>query len=440
MPDSEYGLLGDMRQPPRASVDDYRRAGGYVALQRAVTGLTRGQVIAEVRTAGLRGRGGAGVLTAEKLALVAQAPDEQKYVVCNAYDADMRSLISGTLLARDPHRVIEGLALAGFACGASEGYIFMRGSREEGASAIQAALREALDQHILGRGIFGSHFDFSITVVGVDLGFMAGEETTMLEIIKGRRAMPQQRPPYPTQYGLYDRPTAIHNVETLANLSGIVARGGDAFRRIGAPTNPGTKLFTVYGPGARDADGRLIEVPTGTPLTQALAQAGLQVSPTTARGIVVGGMEGGVLPMTQLNVALDFESLEEAGAIVGSSVIEVLPANTCMVSWAADRSRVLSKESCGKCVPCRVGVKRITGTLEGIISDIGASGDLDLLQEFAHYVPDGSLCGFGVHAVHPVVTAMRYFADDFKAHLEGSCPTGTCLPVRAHRYVTKHVL
>jgi NADH:ubiquinone oxidoreductase subunit F (NADH-binding) len=440
VPDTDHRLLGDMQQPPRTSVDDYRRAGGYVALQRAVTGLTRGQVLTEVRTAGLRGRGGAGVLTAEKLSLVAQAPDEQKYVVCNAYDADPRSLISRTLLARDPHLVIEGLALAGFACGATEGYIFTRGAHEDSVSTIQTALRDALDQHILGRGIFGSRFDFTITVVGVDLGFMAGEETTMLEIIKGRRAMPQQRPPYPTQYGLYDRPTAIQNVETLANLPGIVARGGDAFRRIGAASDPGTKLFTVYGPGAGDGAGRLIEVPTGTPIAQALAQAGVQATPTSARGVVVGGLEGGVLPLDQVNTALDFEPLEEAGTIVGSSVIEVLPANTCMVAWAADRSRILAKESCGKCVPCRVGVKRITGTLEGIISDIGVGGDLDLLQEFSRYVPDGSLCGFGVHAVHPVVTAMRYFADDFKAHLEGSCPTGTCLPVRAHRYVTKHVL
>jgi NADH:ubiquinone oxidoreductase subunit F (NADH-binding) len=440
VPDRDNRLLGDMEQPPRTSVDAYRRAGGYVALQRAAGGMTPAQVIGEVRAAGLRGRGGAGVLTAEKLALVQQSADEPKYVICNAYDADPRSLIARTLLVRDPHRVIEGLALAGFAVGASEGFLFTRGAHKDSIGAIQSALREALDQRILGRGVLGSRFEFTITLVGVDLGFMAGEETTMMEIIKGRRAMPQQRPPYPTQYGLYDKPTAIQNIETLANLPTIVSRGGEAYRRVGVAADPGTKLYTVYGPQAADGDGRLIEVPTGTTIAQALSEAGIQPTAQTARGVVVGGMEGGVLPLSMLNTALASEPLEEAGTIVGSSIIEVLPADTCMVNWATGRMDALSRESCGKCVPCRVGVKRMAGTLEGIISDLGASGDLELLREFAQYVPDGSLCGFGIHAVHPVVTAMKYYAEDFQAHLEGRCPTGTCLPVRVHRFATKHVL
>jgi NADH-quinone oxidoreductase subunit F len=438
VPETPNRLLGDSQQPPRLTVEDYRRAGGYVALRRALGGLAPARVVDEVRAAGLRGRGGAGVLTAEKLALVAEAGDAPKYVVANAYDADVRSLISATLLARDPHRVIEGLALAAYAVGAHEGFLFMRGARREAAAAAQAALHDALDQRILGRDIFGSRFDLTITAVGVDLGFMAGEETTMLEIIKGRRAMPQQRPPYPTQYGLYDKPTAILNAETLANLPDIVARGGEAFRAAGAPGDPGTKLFTVLGPG--DAEGRLVEVPLGASVAQALARAGVEATPQAARGVVVGGLEGGVLPLALLDTALGFDTLEPTGAIVGSAILEVLPADTCMVAWAAARSDALARESCGKCVPCRVGVKRIAGTLEGLISDIGAAGDLDLLQEFAHYVPDGSLCGFGVNAVNPAATAMRYFADDFKAHLEGRCPTGTCVPVRARRYVTKHVL
>jgi NADH:ubiquinone oxidoreductase subunit F (NADH-binding) len=440
VPESENRLLGDPKEPARVQVDAYRGRGGYSALQRAVSGMTPAQVIGEVREAGLRGRGGAGVLTAEKLTLVQQAQDDVKYVICNAYDADARSAISHTLLARDPHRVIEGMALAGFAVGAGGGYLFMRAARQDSVAAVHEALAGAQDQHVLGRGVLGSPFAFTITVVGVDLGFMAGEETTMMEIIKGKRAMPQQRPPYPTQYGLYDRPTAILNVETVANLPDIVARGGRAFRGIGAEGNPGTKLFTVYGPGASDDEGRLIEVSTGTTIAQALRKAGVDAEPAKARGVVVGGLEGGVLPLNLLNTPLDFEPLEAVGTIVGSSIIEVLPADTCMVNWAAQRSDTLSRESCGKCVPCRVGVKRIAGTLEGIISDIGMKDDLALLDEFAHYVPDGSLCGFGVQAVNPVVTATRYFADDFQAHLEGRCPTGTCLPVRAHRFVTKHVL
>jgi NADH-quinone oxidoreductase subunit F len=439
VPDSEYRLLPDERDAPRTRLEDYRRAGGYVALQRAVTSMTRGQVLGEIRTSNLRGRGGGEVPTADKLAIVSQARDDTKYLVCNAYDADPRSLIARTLLSRDPHRVIEGMALAGYAIGATEGYLYMRGAPAEVGETVRAALGEAQDQHTIGRDLLGSRASFTVTLVGVDLGFMAGEETTMLEVIKGKRAMPQQRPPYPTQFGLNDRPTAILNVETVANLPGIVARGGETYRRTGAEGNPGTKLFTIHGAGLPEG-GTLVEVPQGAPLAQALAKAGAQVTASSARAVVVGGLEGGALPLAMLNTALDFNALDAVGTIVGSSVIEVLPAQICMVAWAASRMAALSRESCGKCIPCRVGVKRMAGTLEGITSDLGNDDDLKLLDEFAAYIADGSLCGFGVHAVHPMVTALRYFGEDFKAHLEGRCPSGTCLPVRAHRYVTKHVL
>jgi NADH-quinone oxidoreductase subunit F len=439
-PQYQYRLLPSPQELPRVSVEAYRQRGGYTALQRAVGSMTSAQVIGEVRDSGLRGRGGAGVLTAEKLALVARSAGDQRYVVCNAYDADARSAISRTLLARDPHRVIEGIALAAYAVGASEAYLFMRGASgaPEATAAAQQALRDAQDQHVLGASVLGSRTALTLTLVGVDLGFMAGEESTMLEIIKGQRAMPKQRPPYPTQHGLYDRPTAILNAETAANLPEIINRGGAAFKAIGAAGDPGTKLLTVIGPGAET--GVLVEVPTGTPLAGALRQAGINATPENARAVVMGGLEGGALPLSQLNTALEYDALDAAGAIMGSSILEVLPANTCMVNWAMERSVALSRESCGKCVPCRVGVKRIAGTLEGIVSDLGSKDDLTLLDEFSHYVPDGSLCGFGIHAVHPVVSAMKLFPDDFAAHLEGKCPTGTCLPVRAHRYATKHVL
>jgi NADH-quinone oxidoreductase subunit F len=439
-------LLSDAAQAPGASVSAYQGRGGYAALHRALGGeLTPAQVIGEVRASGLRGRGGAGVLTAEKLALVAQRADTTRYVVANAYDADERSAISRTLLTRDPHRVIEGILLAAYAVGAREAFLFMRATPPEAAATVQDALRQATDQGLVGETILGSDFSCAVTAVGVDLGFMAGEETVALEVLKGRRAMPQQRPPYPTQYGLYDEPTAVLNAETLANLPAIVARGGPAFARVGMAGDPGTKLFTVItqaaGNGAGAADqGTLVEVPIGVPIREALRLAGAQVSDSTTRAVVVGGLEGAALPLNLLDTPLAFDKLEAVGAIMGSGVLEVLPAATCMVDWAANRSARLSRESCGKCVPCRVGVKRIAGTLEGIKSDIGDAADLTLLEEFAHYVPDGSLCGFGVNAVNPIVSAMKYFAADFTAHLEGRCPTGVCLPVRAHRYVTKHVL
>ena len=314
----------------------------------------------------------------------------------------------------------------------------MRSTRTAAAQAAQAALAEALEQGVLGRGMLGSSFDFSLTVVGVERGFMGGEESSLIEILKGRPMKAQQRPPYPTEYGLYDKPTAVQNVETLANLPGILGKGTQAFRAAGTQTTPGTKLVTVIAPGA--TTGALIEIPFGATLAQVLRQAGLDVNESTARGVVVGGREGGVLPLAQLSTPFDFEALEAVGAIVGSSVIEVLGAATCMVHWAMEQSDYLAEASCGKCVPCRLGVKRIAGTLSGMVSGLGKQDDLALLDEFARYVPDGSLCGFGVNAVHPVVTAMQYFADDFAAHLDGRCPTNTCEPVRAHRFVTKHVL
>jgi NADH-quinone oxidoreductase subunit F len=431
-----YRLLGAPDEPALTTLDAYQRQGGYAALRQALATLSPEQILDEIRAAKLRGRGGAGVLTAEKLAIVARAPEVSRYLVCNAYDADPRSLIARTLLSRYPHAVIEGMALAAYAASATEGFLYVRGDRAV-AETVSGALREAADAGILGRNVFGSGFTFHITLAGTEMGFMGGEESTLLQILKGRPAKAQQRPPYPTQYGYDSQPTVVQNVETLVNLPVIVARGGETYRKAGTEMSPGTKLFTVIG---ADGEATLVEVPFGVPVSEALRAAGLAASEANARAVAIGGMEGGALPLSLLNTPLDFEPLEDAGAIVGSSVIEVVPQQTCMVHWAMERSNYLAVESCGKCIPCRVGVKRIAGTLEGIASNIGAQGDLALLEEFAHYVPDGSLCGFGVNAVHPLVTTVKYFADDYAAHLEGKCPTGACEPVRAHRYVTKHVL
>lgn len=437
MPETQSYLL-TTSGPALTTFDAYAQQGGFTGLRQALTTMTPTQVLGELRTAGLRGRGGAGVLTAEKLKLVAQASTDEKYLVCNAYDADLRSAVASSLLERNPFLVIEGIALAAYAIGATEAYLYVRSTRSAAAETIRQALNSAQERGALGRGIFGSQTDLNITLVGVDRGFMGGEESSLLEIIKGRPMKAQQRPPYPTEYGLQGQPTVVQNVETLANLPVIVARGGDAFRKQGTEGSPGTKLLTVIWAGS--PQGVVIEVPFGAKLRDVLAKAGAPVSDTNTRAVVVGGGEGGVLPLNLLDTPYDYEPLEEAGAIVGSSIIELLPANTCMVGWATERSNALAGESCGKCVPCRVGVKRIAGTLEGIISNLGSEDDLDVLNDFAQYVPDGSLCGFGINAVKPLTTAMKYFGDDFTAHLNGSCPTGVCEPARAHRYTTKHVL
>ncbi|MBF6590010.1 MAG: NADH-quinone oxidoreductase subunit F [Ktedonobacterales bacterium] len=439
MPEQQSQLLGAPGQS-LAALAAYQRQGGYTALRQALTNQNPDQVLGDVRAAGLRGRGGAGVLAAEKLALTARGESGARYLICNAYDADLRCRNAETLLERNPHLVIEGMILAGFAAGIHEAYLYLRGSRTAAVAAAQQALREAQERGLLGRGITDSTFDFTITAAGVERGFMGGEESSLIEILKGRPLKAQQRPPYPTDAGLFGQPTAVLNVETLANMPVIMARGGQAFRAIGTEATSGTKLLTVIGPSGTADDTRVIEVPFGVSVRQALRQARLEVNESTARAVVVGGKEGGALPLGQLDTPIDYETLEQAGAILGSGVLEVLPKETCMVHWAMDVSGYLAGETCGKCVPCRVGMKRVAGALEGLVSDLGTRDDLTLLEEFTRYIADGSLCGFGVNAINPLATAMRYFADDFTAHVEGRCPTGTCAPVRAHRYTTKHVL
>ena len=442
MPDfsKSYRVLRRLKDLDVRSLAAYRSVGGYQALESAVRKQTPERVIEQVLDAKLRGRGGAGRLTGEKWRITRRAEDNQKYVICNAYDADSRSYAVRSLLAQNPHQVIEGIVLAAYAVGASEAYLFTRSLFSEGIAAVQAALREAIDAHLVGRDILGSNFSCTINVLAVDIGFMGGEETVQIAVIKGRRGMPEQRPPFPAQYGLWDKPTAINSVETLANVPVILREGAATFARVGTALSGGTKIVTVYD--VPPASGpKVVEVPFGTPLRDILAHAGVDPRKDEVRAVVVGGAEGGALPISLLNTAYDFDPIEEAGAIVGSSIIELLPYNTCMVAWAMERSRYLTNESCGKCIPCRLGVKRITGILEGVVSDLGGNGDLDVLDEFGSYVSNGSLCGFGVYATTPLKSARRYWPDHFTMHIrELQCPTGTCVPVRSHRFVTKHVL
>jgi NADH:ubiquinone oxidoreductase subunit F (NADH-binding) len=438
--DSAYRLIRRPAEPDLRSLESYRGLGGYTALEKAIREQTPEQVIQQVLDAKLRGRGGAGRLTAEKWRIVRRQDDAIKYIICNAYDADSRSWAAHSLLERNPHQVIEGIVLGAYAVGASEAYLFARSLNIEGIASVQQALEQALDANLVGRDILGTDFSCTINVLAVDLGFMGGEETVQIAVIKGRRGMPEQRPPYPAQYGLWDKPTAINSIETLANVPLIVRDGAAVFANIGTATTAGTKVLTVYD-YVPDSEPKVVEVPFGATLREILSHAGYSRSEGDLRAVVVGGAEGGALPTSLLDTPFDYDPLEEAGTIVGSGIIELLPANTCMVAWAMERSRYLSKESCGKCVPCRIGMKRITGTLEGIISDLGVKSDLDMLDEFAQYVPDGSLCGFGVHAPNALKTAKRYWPDHFTLHVEEQqCPTGTCIPVRAHRFVTKHVL
>jgi NADH:ubiquinone oxidoreductase subunit F (NADH-binding) len=438
--DSAYRVIRRRGEQDVRSLDSYRRLGGYAALEKAVREQTPEQVVQQTLDAKLRGRGGAGRLTAEKWRIVRRQDDPIKYVICNAYDADPRSWAARSILERNPHQVIEGIMLAAYTVGASEAYLFTRSFYLEGIASVKQALQQALDANLVGRDILGTDFSCTINVLGVDLGFMGGEETVQFAVIKGRRGMPEQRPPYPAEYGLWDKPTAVNSIETLANVPVIIRDGATSFTSIGTATTGGTKVLTVYD-YVPDSEPKVVEVPFGATLREILRHAGYSRPEGDLRSVVVGGAEGGALPTSLLDTPFDYDPLEEAGAIVGSGVIELLPTNTCMAAWALERSRYLSKESCGKCVPCRVGLKRVTGILEGIISDLGVASDLDMLDEFSKYIPDGSLCGFGVQAPNALKTAMRYWPDHFRAHVEDKqCPTDSCVPMRAHHFVKKHVL
>ena len=438
--DFTYRVIRRRGEQDIRSLDSYRRLGGYSALERVVREQASDQVIQQVLDARLRGRGGAGRLTAEKWRIARRQDDPVKYVICNAYDADPRSWAARSMLERNPHQVIEGILLAAYAVGASEAYLFTRSLYLEGIATVKQALQQALDANLVGRDILGADFSCMINIMGVDLGFMGGEETVQFAVIKGRRGMPEQRPPYPAQYGLWDKPTAVNSIETLANVPIILRDGATAFTSVGTASTGGTKVLTVYD-YVPDSEPKVVEVPFGATMREILRHAGYSRPEGDLRAFVVGGAEGGALPTSLLDIPFDYDPLEEAGAIVGSGVIELLPANTCMVAWALERSRYLSKESCGKCVPCRVGLKRVTGIIEGIISDLGTTSDLDMLDEFATYIPNGSLCGFGIQAPNALKTAMRYWPEHFRTHVEDQqCPTGSCVPIRAHRFVTKHVL
>ena len=415
------------------SLADYQKQGGFTAHTRATSsGRGSSEILTEIRTAKLRGRGGAGMLTADKWQVVLDQVVKRggpPQLVCNAYDADPRSLVATTLLATQPFTVLEGIVLAAYALGANEAYMYMHSKNRNGYDAFNAAVHQAQDSGVLG--------NLTVTIVGVDVGFMGGEESTMLEVIRGRRAMAVQRPPYPAQSGLSELPTAIANVETLSHIVTIMNNGAQAYVKAGSKDVAGTKLVTVYD---AQGQGTVVEVSMGMPIATILQKAGIAITPENARGVVVGGPEGGVLPAELWNTPFDFDSLKSVGTILGSATIEVLPKSTCMVEWSRSRTDYLAQASCGKCIPCRTGVKRATGVLAGIMSDVGNQSDVAVLQDLAEYIPSGSLCGFGWNATHPMKTAMRYFADDFTKHLNGECPTGTCFPVRTHRFALKKVL
>ncbi|MDQ6857628.1 MAG: hypothetical protein M3Z65_01390 [Chloroflexota bacterium] len=382
------------------------------------------ELIALIEASGLRGRGGAGFPLARKLAAArTAAAGGSAYVVANGYDADPGSPLSRTLLLKKPEFVIEGLAIAAAAVGATSAYLYLRPDAESAKRAAEKALDAA-------RSSLG---DLEVEIALGPGGFMGGEESALLAVLESRRAMARQRPPYPAQQGLLLRPTVVSSAETLAALPLIVRDGADAFRRVGTETSPGTKLVSVTGAAASPG---VYEVAFGTTLGEILERAGGAVG-GTFKGLHVGGPTGGILNATRTGVALDYEALKAAGTHLGSAQLRVLGPNVCVVHEAAELFDYLAKETCGLCVPCRVGTKRVEGILEGIYSDLGRAEDLPWLGELADHLERFSLCGFGITSASILKTTMGEFAEDYRAHIaDRACATGTCAPVRARRYET----
>ena len=407
------------------SIDAYAAHGGYQALRHALTEMTPEEIVETVLDSGLRGRGGAGFPTGRKWRFTHDAPGEIKYVVCNADEGDPGAFMDRAILEGDPHAVIEGMAIAARAIGAERGYVYVRAEYPLAISHLKTALRQARDRGWLGPDILGTGFGFDIDLrIGAG-AFVCGEETALLASIEGRRGAPRPRPPFPAQSGLHGRPTLINNVETLANVPVVLRDGPAAYASVGTESSKGTKVFALAG---HICNTGLVEVPIGTTLRELVFDIGGGVpSGRQLKAIQIGGPSGGCLPAELLDVPIDYESLTEHGAIMGSGGVIVLDDTACMVSVARFFLDFTATESCGKCPPCRVGIPTMRDILVRITGGEGTLEDLDRLKELADLVKSNSLCGLGQTAPNPVLSTLRYFEYEYRTHIEDrTCPSGVC--------------
>jgi NADH:ubiquinone oxidoreductase subunit F (NADH-binding)/(2Fe-2S) ferredoxin len=406
---------------------------GYVSFGKALEDNNPQAIIDVLKTAGLRGRGGAGFPTSTKWELCRQAkgPDEKKYVIMNADEGDPGSFQNKTLLESDPFSAIEGMSIMAFAIGAQKGYIYCRAEYPLAIVNLNKAIKIAYEKGLLGKDILGSSFSFDLVVKAGAGAFVCGEETALIESIEGKRGMPRIKPPYPATYGLFGRPSVINNVETICQVSKILNLGGDKFAKWGTEGSHGTKVFSVTGkvnyPG-------LIEVELGTTINDIVDIAGGILGKAKFKAAQIGGPSGGCIPKFLIETQIDYESLKKAGAMMGSGGLVIMDENTCMVDTARFFMEFITKESCGKCIPCREGTKRILETLEKLVKK--PKSDLDVvdrmksiigLEKLCSVIKDTALCGLGNSAPNPVLTTLNYFHDEYEAHLyEDKCPSKTC--------------
>jgi NADH-quinone oxidoreductase subunit F len=406
-------------------LEDYVAIGGYQALVEVLTEMSPEQVLAEVSASGLRGRGGAGFSTAAKWEACRDAPGSPKYIICNADEGDPGAYMDRSVLEGNPHSVLEGMVIGAYAIGAQRGYVYVRTEYPLAVQHLGIAIQQARELGLLGSQILGSEFDFDVQVVRGAGAFVCGEETALMASIEGRRGMPRARPPYPAQSGLWGKPTNINNVETWASVPIIIRKGGEEYAKTGTETGKGTKIFSLVG---KVNNTGLVEVPMGITLREIVEDIGGGVPGGKAlKAVQTGGPSGGCIPEEKLDLPVDYESLSAVGSIMGSGGMIVMDETTCMVDMAHYFLTFTQDESCGKCAPCRIGTRQMASVLERIKKGEGCSEDLDKLEELAETVRMTSLCGLGQTAPNPVLTTIRYFRDEYEAHIhEKRCPALSC--------------
>ena len=408
------------------NIEEYIAFDGYAALGKALTEMTPDEVIQVVLDSGLRGRGGGGFPTGRKWQLAcADRGKVEKYVCCNADEGDPGAFMDRSVLEGDPHSVIEAMAIAGYAIGADQGYVYVRAEYPIAVNRLTTAIQQAREYGLLGKNIFGTDFSFDIDIKLGAGAFVCGEETALMTSIEGMRGEPRPRPPFPAKKGLFGRPTILNNVETYANIPQIILKGADWFRSMGTEKSPGTKVFAL---GGKIKHTGLVEVPMGTTLREIVEEIGGGIpGGKKFKAAQTGGPSGGCIPASLIDTPIDYDNLMEIGSMMGSGGLIVMDEDTCMVDIAKFFLAFTVDESCGKCTPCRVGTKRLLELLEKITSGNGTMRDLERIEELAQFIKENSLCGLGQTAPNPVLSTLQYFREEYLAHIQDKrCPAGVC--------------
>jgi len=409
-------------------IEEYIARDGYMAAAKALTEMTPEQIVIEMKKSGLRGRGGAGFLTGLKWELCARVSGDIKYILCNGDEGDPGAFMDRSVMEADPHSVLEGMIIAAKAINAHYGYIYVRAEYPLAVQRLQLAIESAKDHGLLGKDILGTGFDLELEIYQGAGAFVCGEETALMASIEGKRGMPRAKPPFPAVKGLWQRPSVLNNVETFANIPPIILHGADWYASLGTEKSKGTKVFALSG--ALNNIG-LVEVPMGTPLKTIIYDIGGGIKNNRKfKAVQMGGPSGGCIPGSLIDTPVDFENINKTGAIMGSGGMVVMDETTCMPAMAKFFLEFTEDESCGKCVPCRIGNKTLLTILQRITNGEGREGDIELLLDLSQQIKDTSLCGLGQTSPNPVLTTIKYFRDEYEAHIkEHRCPARVCTPL-----------